>query len=285
MSLIFRLVSRLSLKTQYRLARFFGFFIRLIPNRTSSYTRLNIALCFPQMASEEKQQLVKLSIQHSSYSLFELAAVWCAPAEKILHTVNSQDICTSFRQSHQGSIIIAPHLGCWELMILWLAQRPDFMCLYKPQENATFDQFILEARSRNGAEMLPTNKAGLRQMSRGLKQGKTVMILPDQRPGKSGTEITVDFFGHSASSSPLIHKLCRSTNCDIFIAAMIRSQDLGRFNLCIEALDRNSLSGDQQQSLLYLNKQMECLIKKHPEQYQWGYRRFPAELYRQQQIN
>ncbi|MCP4232820.1 MAG: hypothetical protein GY770_04410, partial [Aestuariibacter sp.] len=221
---------------------------------------------------------------HSCYTFFEIAAVWCGPAQKILSSINSQNVSESFRQSHRGRVLIVPHLGCWELMALWAVQQSGLMCLYKPQSNAAFDQFLFQARSRTGIEMLPTNTAGLRQMSRGLKQGKTVIILPDQRPGKMGAEIMHEFFGHSASSSPLIYKLSRSTDSDFFIAAMFRNDRLNGFDLEINPLQHDLLSADQHQSLQYLNQQMESLIRKHPEQYQWGYRRFPAELY-QQQLN
>ncbi|MCP4490507.1 MAG: hypothetical protein GY820_24805 [Gammaproteobacteria bacterium] len=285
MSLIFRLVSRLSLKTQYRLADIFSLLIALIPNRTQNYTRLNIALCFPRMDAQAKSHLVRSAIRHSSYSLFELAAVWCWPVREVLPGVDQHNVDQAFWQSEKSRIIIAPHIGCWELLNLWLAENSDLMTLYRPLRPTRLDQFILYSRSRNGAQMIPTNTLGLRQMSRGLKQGKTVMILPDQRPRKASIDVSSNFFGHAASTSPLIHKLCSRLDCDVFIAGMFRNNNLDGFDLEINRLEHDRLSGDQQQSLLYLNRQMECLIKKHPEQYQWGYRRFPAELYHQQQIN
>ncbi len=284
MSSILKLFSRLSLRAQYRLAGLFSLLVSMIPNRTSNYTRLNIALCFPQLDSEAKLQLIKSSIQHSSYTLFELAAVWCWPAEKILYNVEQTHVEQAFWQSQKSKIIVAPHIGCWELLNLWLAENSDLMTLFRPLRFTRLDQFVLSARSRNSAQMVQTDILGLRELIRGLKQGKTVMILPDQRPRKSAAAVSSNFFGHSASTSPLVHKLCNRIDCDVFIAAMFRNDKLDGFNLEIQPLEHELLSSDQHQSLNYLNQQMEILIRKHPDQYQWGYRRFPTELY-QQQLN
>jgi len=146
--------------------------------------------------------------------------------------------------------------------------------LYKPQTNPTVDQFVLNARSRNGAKLLPIDTSGLRQLSRGLKQGKTAMILPDQRPKKDKARIMANFFGHEAPTTPLIHNLCKRIDCDIFLATIFRESSDKAFQLNLYELDHEKLSADQQASLDYLNEQIEALIKQRPEQYQWGYSRF-----------
>ncbi|NNE64141.1 MAG: hypothetical protein HKN34_08660, partial [Gammaproteobacteria bacterium] len=79
---------------------------------------------------------------------------------------------------------------------------------------------------------------------------------------------------------PLIHNLCKRIDCDTFIATALRQRISGEFDLVIEQLDQNILSSDLQSSLDYMNGQIEALIKTQPEQYQWGYARFPWSTYR-----
>lgn len=232
------------------------------------------------MSDDAQKKLIRETITHSSYSTFELAAIWCWQVDRILRQVDDSKISDAFAKSSRGRIVIVPHLGCWEVVNLWLAEQGNLMSLYKPQREPDIDSFILGARSRNGAQLLATNTAGLRQLSRGLKQGKTAIILPDQRPKKNKTSHLSAFFGLQAPTTPLIHNLCKRIDCDIFIATALRQQKPGRFDLVIEQLDQNILRSDLQSSLDYMNGRIEELIKTRPQQYQWGYARFPWSTYR-----
>lgn len=237
-------------------------------------------MCFPDLDPTEQKRLHHSTIKHFCYSIFELPAIWCWSADKILARITQIEVCDSFKHSNKARIIIAPHLGSWELLNLWLAQKADFLCLYKPVANTAIDKFLLISRSRNGARLLPINSAGFRQLSVGLREGKTAMILPDQRPRKDKVRFMSKFFGHDAPTTPMIHNLCRRVDCDVFIATVFRDRSQGDFHLRIKTLEHDKLATEQQQSLDYMNKEIEELIKLYPEQYQWGYSRFGLAEYR-----
>jgi len=274
---VLKSLSALSLPSLYRIADFCSLLVRLIPNKTSTVIRRNIHLCFAERGTE---QLYRSTIRQICYSALELAAVWCWPAEKILARITRKDICESFGQSNKARIVIAPHLGSWELLNLWLAGQGDLVSLYKPRANTGVDQFVLNARSRNGAHLVPINASGLRQLSRSLKQGKTAMILPDQRPKKNKVRVMANFFGRGAPTTPMIHNLCSRIDCDIFLACIFRDRANASFELTLLELDHDKIAADQQSGLDYLNSEIEALIKQAPEQYQWSYRRFKPSEYR-----
>jgi lauroyl/myristoyl acyltransferase len=58
-----------------------------------------------------------------------------------------------------------------------------------------------------------------------------------------------------------------------------RSVPAGEFRLCIEPLDSARLAGDEVESALYMNQQIEQRVRQAPGQYQWGYRRFSNQVY------
>jgi lauroyl/myristoyl acyltransferase len=60
---------------------------------------------------------------------------------------------------------------------------------------------------------------------------------------------------------------------------MCRSSPPGEFSLIIRALDRERLTGDEIASAQYMNDEIEQLVRKFPEQYQWSYRRFSNRAY------
>ena len=120
----------------------------------------------------------------------------------------------------------------------------------------------------------------MRKLLIGIREGRTLMILPDQRPGRNKAFIESTFFGFDAPTSTVVPNLCSKVECDVFIATMYRSTPVGEFGLRIEPLDYARLSGDEVESAAYMNGAIERLVRDYPGQYQWGYRRFKSTAYK-----
>ena len=273
------LLSHASLRTLYRLGDFLALLVGNTPNRVSRTTRQNIALCFPELDLGAQRRLYRLAIRHTCYCAVEVAAVWCWPIDKIQKRITQIEICDSFDQSTRGRIILLPHLGSWETLAVWLGQRSNVMYLYKQNKNKAMDAFIKQARARTGGIPVPTKKRGLRQLLVGLKRGGSVVILPDQRPRPNKVQIASTFFGLSAPTTTLVQNLCSKLDCDVFIAVVYRNAAAGEFRLSIEPLELARLAGDEIESALYMNQQIELRVRQAREQYQWGYRRFSNQVY------
>lgn len=276
---LLQLLSHLSLRGQYRLADLMSLLLRHTSNQISRQTRENIDLCFAELEPSERQDLYRESVRHTCYALTELAAVWHWPVERVLSRITSADICAEFDRSNQGRIIVAPHLGSWETLALWLGQHCNAIMLYKKRSNEALDRYITEARARSGGKLVPTRMRGLRQLLVGLQQGGSLMILPDQKPGLNKAGVEARFFGRSAPTTSLVRNLCSKLDCDVFIASMCRATPPGEFYLEIRPLDHRRLAAEEKESAQYMNDQIESLVRQHPEQYQWGYRRFSASCY------
>jgi len=106
-----------------------------------------------------------------------------------------------------------------------------------------------------------------------------IQILLDQKPQTTKSGVNLLFFGHSASTTTLIRSICNKIDCDVFIGTMYRRDAAGTFSLCIESLDHNTLAASKVDSAQYLNDQIEIKIRSHPDQYQWGYKRFTRAVY------
>jgi len=274
------LFSHASLPTLYRLADAVAFVLRNTSNQVSRQTRQNIALCFPELDKSAQRDLCRDVIRHTCYTLAELPALWCWPTERLLERMNSDDVSDSFYQSTRGRILLAPHIGAWESMTVWLSQSVENpMYLYKRRKNKDLDQFIIDARARFGGVPVSTKKSGLRQLLVGLKKGGCIGVLPDQKPRDTKVRIESRFFGQDAPTTTLVHTLCSKIDCDVFLTAVTRSPETGKWNVSIQPLDRERLGGDEIDSAQYMNDQIELLVRRFPEQYQWGYRRFSNRVY------
>jgi len=273
------LLAHFPLRFQYRIANLAAFIFRVIPNRYTRQTRQNIALCLAELDASEQDKLYRQALRHTAYAFTELAAVWHWPAEKIFPRITSVDICEAFQQTTRGKIVLAPHLGSWETLGIWLGQHCNAIILYKRLKDKGLDDYIRKARARTGGTPVPTRKRGLRKLLIGLRANSTLMILPDQKPGAGKARIKAEFFGASAPTTTLVRNLCGKVDCDVFIATMHRSSPPGEFSLIIRALDRERLADDEAASAQYMNDEIEQLVRQFPEQYQWSYRRFSNRAY------
>lgn len=277
--ILLEILSYFPIRIQYQLAGILAFIVARTRNQVAIVSDRNIRLCFGQLNRPKQKKLARSSIRHTCISLIELAAIWCWPVSKILARIEQQNVCEQFSRSKKGRLVIAPHLGSWELLNIWLAENGNQYSLYKPQRNVKVDNFIFQSRSRNGAQLVPTNASGLRKLLKGLKQGATVMILPDQKPRRGSAQIDSQFFGHQASTTPLIRSICEKIDCDVFMGVMYRSEGSTTFSLHLESLDHNQLAASELDSARYLNNQIELRVRSHPEQYQWSYERFTRAEY------
>ena len=145
----------------------------------------------------------------------------------MLALITSVDVCDEFERSQRGRIILVPHLGSWEAFAMWLGHNHDAMFLYKRLKNPALDAYVHSARARSGGTPVPTKKHGLRKLLGGIKNGASVMILPDQKPGRTKAHIESTFFGFSAPTTTLVQSLCSRVDCDVFIGSLYRSDPVG----------------------------------------------------------
>lgn len=276
---LLELLALCSLRGQYRIARALAFSLRHTPNQISQLVRENLRLCFPAAERAEQERLYRAAIEHTCYAMTELAAIWCWPPEKVLARITTLDICDEFAQAQRGRIILAPHLGSWEMLVLWLGQACQAMILYKPRRKASLDRFMRKSRARTGGTLVPTEKKGLRKLLLELKNGGSLMILPDQKPPPDRASIDSSFFGVSAPTTTLVQNLCSKVDCDVFLATIYRASPLGDFCLRLSPLQHAALAAEKTRSARYLNDQIAGLVAEHVEQYQWGYRRFAQSAY------
>lgn len=276
---IFNLLAHCSLSCLFRLAKVLSFFIARTNNQVSRNTKDNIALCFSNKSPKERKTLYHQSIRHTVCSFIELAAIWHYKIEEVLKLIQKVDLSDEYNLDKKGKIIIVPHCGSWELMNNWLAQTGGFYALYKPAKSTQLDNYILKKRSRNGAVLVPTNLKGLRGLLKAMKNGITVVILPDQKPGEVNASVLSKFYGFDAPTGLLINSLTQKVDCSVYIGTAFRNFNSPSYHIKISKLNEDNLSQEPQASADYLNYSIEQFINYDEAQYQWSYRRYQESVY------
>ncbi|MHA3103828.1 lysophospholipid acyltransferase family protein [Acinetobacter sp. ANC 3791] len=254
-------------------------------------TTINLELAYPELEQTVLQERIRLSIQSQCLTYIEFVKCWGMPPQyslDLLKNVHGADLLEKALANKKGVIVVIPHFGCWELLNAWLNIYTQPMIMYKPSKTKGMNRYILDARQKFNATLVPTDKTGIRQIFKHLKQGGLTVVLPDHLPKPSGGIYSL-FFQQNTLSATLVSKMAAQTQCNVIGLSCIRNSELSSFDVHCTELPQTILSKDLQQSVDSLNLTMQEMVNTAPEQYIWSYKRFRncygnINIYRKQSI-
>ncbi len=277
--LFLRILALLPLRVARALGAGLGRVNWWLQTRMTKTTLTNLALCFPQKSEAERGALAQASLRNTFQTICEAGAIWLWPAAETLALVTEVeglDLLQALKAQGKGVIVLAPHLGSWEMLGLYLnvcGCGPSSQ-LYQAPRSPALGKLIYEARSRAGARMVNTDSKGVAELLKTLRRGEIVGILPDQVPPASGGEFA-PFFGLPALTMTLLNRLQQKTGAAVVIAYAKRIP--GGFRMVFREAAAGIDSSELATGLAALNRSVELAALDAPEQYQWEYKRFKRQ--------
>lgn len=257
------------------IGRWLGGLVFWVKGRDYRMTRNNLARCLHIQNPKDLDELTKQSLKETFCTATEAGAVWKNCWEWLqahIKDVKGEDLLREELAKGQGLLVLAPHLGNWEVVAPYLASVAPLTAMYQPAPMADLDKLILAGRCKNNISMAPTNLKGVSMLLKALKQGTIVGVLPDQVPEKDAGGEPALFFGRYAMTMTLIHSLIKRTNCRVVATFAKRVE--GGFCLISIPAHESIYSENQGESLQGLNLTVEECVRLAPEQYQWEYNRY-----------
>ena len=282
-----QLLARIPLPLLHLLAWPLGLLLILVPNKQRHCARINVHLCLPQFAFWRRQWIWTRSLIETVKTLLESPRLWLGDAERVLALVREVEGLEAVERAvaeGRGVILIAPHLGNWEMAGLFLSFHFSMLMMYRPQKNVQLDEIIRRGRGRFGGELVPSTRKGLSLLLKGLREGRIIGVLPDQNPG-AGTGVYVPFFGILANTPIFASRLASRTGAAAFIVTAERLRFGRGYHLRMLPASDCLHAPDVETGAACMNRDMENIILHRPEQYWWGYNRFrhrpegEAEIY------
>jgi KDO2-lipid IV(A) lauroyltransferase len=243
-------------------------------SRARRVTEHNLALVYPRLAESERRQLARRSLAATGQLIGEMGHVWAGSWNRLLPRleVRGDDLVRQTLASGRGVLVLAPHLGNWEVLGLHLATFGPAVSLYQPPRIPALHAMVLEARQRTGASLVPTDRTGVGALLRTLRAGGIGGILPDQVPPDGAAGLNVPFMGVPCFTSTLASRLLRRSGALAITAFAQRVQ--GGFILRYSAARPEVYGEDLRQAAAAVNREVEDCLRHCPEQYQWEYKRF-----------
>jgi len=273
--LIFKCLAYLPLNTARAIGMILGYCIWLIKGRSYRITSLNVRKCFPELNKLQTRCFVRESLIETTKTIIEAGAIWRNSSEW-LHTkivaIEGEDILRSELAKGKGLLVLAPHIGNWEVVGPYIAKIAPLTVMYQPLLLPALNDLIFSGRSKLNISLAPTNRKGVCMLLKALQQGTTIGILPDQVPNKDAGAEPVNFFGHPAMTMSLVHSLIERTDCRA-ISIFAKRVENG-FKIIIQPAAIEIYSANMSESLLGLNLSIEACVRLAPTQYQWEYSRF-----------
>jgi KDO2-lipid IV(A) lauroyltransferase len=272
------LTSLLPRQVAYFLGGALGWLVSFLPLRERRATRVNLGLCFPELSPAQRGRLARRSFMEAGRTMLALGGLWKwerARFERLLESVQGEDVVDAAIAAGKGIIVAVPHLGGWELAGFPLSQRCPTVALYRRPRVRELDRVYTAARERFGARLVPAGAGGVRALQRALRAGEAAIVLPDQDPGR-GAGVFVPFFGHPANTSTLLPRLAHRSGAAVLFAWAERLPG-GRFR-CHYVPGSPEISGpDPVAGAAAVNRDVERCVREAPAQYLWSYKRFRVQ--------
>ncbi len=269
-------LGRLSLPAAQRLGTWVGKLAWTARGSMRRTVESNLALCLPEANQAERETIARQTLIETGKGLIETASAWHAnrtDIEAMVQEMHGFEAIEQTLAAGRGAILLAPHIGNWELGGLATGARVPTTIMYRPPREPAMEQLLVEVRARFGASMAPANLGGVRKALRALKRGELVAVLPDQAP-RHGEGVMAPFFGQPALTMTLIRTLTRRTGAAAFTGWAERLPDARGFEIHYAPVTEPIDHEDPVEAAAALNREVERVVREKPSQYQWTYRRF-----------
>lgn len=273
---LLRALAALPLPLSHAAGTLIGGGLLIVPNQLRRISAINVPLCWPELGAAQQRRLINASLIEAGKTLCEAGALWLWPGERTLRLVRAVSGEEHLRNAlalGKGAILAVPHLGAWEIIGLYCSHHYPMTSLYRPPRLAEMDTLVRHGRERLGAKLVPADAGGVRALYQALGRGELVGMLPDQEPG-AGNGLFAPLFGVPANTMVLLSRLAIKTGAAVIFGYAERLPGGRGYHLHFFPAPPAINQAPIENSVGVMNAMVEDLIRRSPQQYQWGYKRF-----------
>ncbi|MEJ2398025.1 MAG: LpxL/LpxP family Kdo(2)-lipid IV(A) lauroyl/palmitoleoyl acyltransferase [Gammaproteobacteria bacterium] len=268
------LTTRLSYRSILRLGAGLGRIgYYLLPSRRR-IVRTNIRLTHPGLDEAAVQRLVKDSFFSAGLMLFEMAWAWWGKDAKIQPLVRYEGLehLQAAEAQGKGVLLLGSHFTTLELQGRLLAYRANNIYpTYKPAHNSLFELIMTYNRRRMNKGLITSRD--MRGILKLLKRRQIIWYAPDQDFG-ADRSVFAPFMGIQTSTLTMTARLAEASGAPMLPLYCDRLPGDQGYVMRIGPPLRDFPSGDAVRDAAAINAAIEAQVRRVPEQYIWGHRRF-----------
>ena len=241
----------------------------------------NLRLAYPEKSEAEIEAIARdmwdsMARLMAEYVFLDAIFDFDPKADKPgLIEVQGIEIFERLRDEDRPHIFFTAHTGNFELLpICGATFGLDVTALFRPPNNPYIANKVLKARRTNMGHLVPSKAGAAWSLARILDERGNVGMLVDQKFQRG---VPSTFFNRPVKTNPLLAKLARQYDCDVYPARCIRLPG-GRYRL--ELYERMELPRDQDgvidvaATAQLLNDTVETWVREYPGQWMWFHKRW-----------
>lgn len=241
--------------------------------------RENLAYVLPDLPDSEVERLVRAVPNNAGRTLIEIYS-----GREFKNRVSATPISgpgapalIEARDSHRPVILVTAHFGNYDVPRAALfAQGYPLAALYKPMQNASFNEHYVRAISEIGEPLFAADRRGVLGLLNYLKQGNILGVLIDVHAG-SGARVT--FFGQVAPTATSAAEWAVKYDALLLPIYGRRLENGLDFEIFADAPISHSDPVEMTQAL---NDSLERIVRENLDQWFWIHRRWKPERRRPQ---
>ncbi len=248
--------------------------------RKIAYRNLRAAFS-AEKSRPEMKRIAQASVQNLAMAAIELLRfpdLDQAYIQKHVAIIGTEKFIPTL-QSGKGVIFLTAHFGNWELLNVTggLIGYP-MVAIARTQKHPRSDEYLNSLRVSTGCQVI---RKGMptREILRALKKGKIVGILSDQDGGRNGT--FVRFFNRLSSTPSGAAVFSIRTGALIFPVFNFRTPERINHRVEVEGplvMPDASIQSEEAERMILQQfaDLLESKIRKSPDQWLWGHRRWKS---------
>lgn len=189
--------------------------------------------------------------------------------------VDGIPIFLDLRDNPRPFIVFTAHTGNFELLpVAGSSFGLNVTVLFRPPNNPYIADKVFNFRRARMGDLVPSHAGSSFALARQLERGGGVGVLVDQKFNKG---LSTSFFDLDVKTNPLVAKLVRQFNCEVYPARCIRLPD-NRYRLEIEP--KITIPKDEKGNVdvagtaQLLNDKVESWVREYPGQWLWYHDRW-----------
>ena len=176
------------------------------------------------------------------------------------------------KKNNKPVVFISGHFSNFELMAMQIEKSGiNLAAIYRPLNNIFLNKKMEFIRKnyicRN---QIKKGRSGTRQILSSLKEGSSIALMIDQRVTEG---IKINFFGHLASTTTIPAQIIKKYKCDL-VPIYIERIRKHYFKMYVSQPIAINSEKSQEDISIHLNKILEKMITKNPEQWIWTHNRW-----------
>jgi len=245
---------------------------RFIPKRRA-IVRRNLALAFPELPVDQRNDLARAHFESLGASAFELAlARWGSDAQhRRLSRIEGVEHIEKAVSDGRGIIFLSAHFTTLDISGRILKMNcPPFDLVFRRFRSDFLTEIVRTSREVMGRDTIEKND--IKRMVRSLRAGTPVWYAPDQSYNRKQSAV-IPFFGVPAMTNTATSSLARLGKA-VVLPYFPRRLPEGGYLVSIQPPLENFPSDDPVADTEQYVAVLEDAVRKAPDQYYWVHRKY-----------